>query len=254
MSVFRGNQLIVGNGLPGAAGSDGAGIMITDSRNELHNNYDVDGSPTSPSTWNTAVGSFHNVEGYQCSIISGQAVHVEGYSNEGKGGEGGHVEGFENKAEFNEGAHMEGMYNYATIGNGSHVEGRENGDIIFNHPISVYGEGMHLEGAYHTSMAPNLSDGAHQGGFHITANTPMLSMPAQRPGYESTYIESIGLKTSTSSNGEFARIVRNDGSMAISGDMSFTATDSNGDDIGRYTLGEIVQALINAGILPAPNV
>lgn len=47
--------------------------------------------------------------------------------------------------------------------------------------------------------------------------------------------------------------------MGIAGDLAFTAIDSNGNTIttgphsdGRYTLGEIVKALIDAGILAPP--
>ena len=262
MSVYKGTQLIAANGAPGrpgADGRDGEGIIVVDTCTEISNNLDAHGASgntgenyvSGNQQW-CKVGGYHSgldgsagqaseVFGYECHLGTGTGVHVEGYNcSLDKGGQG---------------AHIEGSYNGAVkLGNGSHLEGFNNG-IVNNLSELANNRGIHIEGSEHEDISVNLSDGAHVGGYGLTADTPMLSMPHQRDGhYESTYIEAIGLKEgSGSGNGEYARLMRNDGSMAIAGDLAFTAIGDENRELGRYTLGEIVQALITAGILPGPT-
>lgn len=250
MSIYKGTQLIATNGAPGAPGKDGINYgMIVRAFTELHNNISDDGEIEI--TNNSLGSSWCSVGGYQCGVSGGQGsivygynclgtgsgTAVFGYGNTGNGLDlGTLIEGYENKTNgTNQGVHIEGWGNDFT-GNYVHF------------PL-----GIHVEGANHTAVAVN-ADGAHQGGCGITNNTPMLKLPYQRPGYQSTILEAIGLPN-RGANGEFARIVRTDGSMAINGDMSFIAltndggpeTDANHPD-GVYTLGEIVKALHDANI------
>ena len=277
MSIYKGTQLIAANGAPGQNGAPGApghdgingnGVLVVATCTEISNNIDYD---------NTDMNSGENyVEGNQswCKVggwrsglgNAGQAADVFGYGCYLDTGTGVHIEGYGTTVGIaSQGTHIEGMNNYVKLaGNGCHIEGNSIGEPAspgqdkFANGIEINKQGVHVEGFGHKGISIQYSDGAHIGGYGITANTPALSMPHQRSGYESGYIEMVGLKKS-GVNGEFARIMRNDGSMAIGGDMAFTALDSTGNPIitgpnadGRYTLGEIVQALIDAGILNPP--
>lgn len=262
MSIYKGTQLIAANGAPGANGTngrDGQGIILVDTCTEISNNLDAHGAQGNTGR-NYVMGNqqWCKVGGYHSGLdgTAGQASEVFGYGCHLGTGTGVHVEGYDCGLDNGtQGAHVEGRGNVAVmLGNGSHLEGSEN--VINNRSSDMANyRGVHIEGSEHEDVSINLSDGAHVGGYGLTANTPALSMPYQRSGYENTYIEAIGLKYgSGSGNGEYARVMRNDGSMAISGDFAFTALDDAGRPIGRYTLGEIVQALVTAGILPGPPV
>ena len=268
MSIYKGTQLIAANGAPGLNGADGrdgvdgGGVILKNTCTEIHNMVNIDGTIQGGN--NAPLGaSWCIVEGFGSKVgQAGQGSQVRGMYCELSSGQGVQVEG--NKVivtNAGQGAHIEGRYNYVNIvSNGCHIEGMGHG--YDGNPINVQHEGVHVEGFGHQGLPLVYSDGAHIGGYGITANTPMLSMPHQRGGYESGYIELIGLKyVSGGGNGEYARVMRNDGSMSIAGDLAFTAVNpSNGDPIttglhsdGRYTLGEIVQALIDAGILVPPQ-
>lgn len=248
MSVYKGTQLIATNGAPGTDGQDGKGIMIVSSFTELHNNINENGAIQI--TNNSEGSDWCSVGGYRCTVNGGQGSIVYGYGCEGSGS-GTAVFGYDNTGNnLDLGTLIEGYENSVTQTNqGAHIEGWNNelGDIS-------RGRGLHIEGAEHTSIKVS-ADGGHQGGCGITANTPMLTLPHQKFGtYQSTILEAIGLPN-RGPNGEYARIVRADGSMAINGDMSFMATtadgspetDANHPD-GVYTLGEIVKALHDANI------
>ena len=263
MSVYKGTQLIAANGAPGRNGADGRngqdgdGILLVDTCTEISNNIDAHGASGNTghnyvnghqqwckvggycSGFDGTAGQASEVFGYDCHLGEGTGVHVEGYRcNLDNSGQGAHIEGSNNGT--------------VRLNDGGHLEGYNNG-IVNNLSELVHSRGIHIEGSEHSDISVQLSDGAHVGGYGLTANTPTLSMPRQRSGrYESTYIEAIGLKEgSGSGNGEYARVMRNDGSMAIAGDLAFTAITSDGEI--RLTLGQIVEALITAGILPGPN-
>lgn len=263
MSVWKGNQLIAANGspgndgIPGPPGRDGIngnGVLVVDTCTEISNNVDAHGAAGNTGDnyvngnqqW-CKVGGYHSgldgsagqaseVFGYQCHLGVGTGVHVEGYQCSLDDG--------------TQGAHVEGSYNEtAALGDGSHLEGYVNGTTNRSSDMAMK-RGVHIEGSDNSGVSVRLSDGAHIGGYGLTANTPTLSMPRQRSGYENTYIEAIGGR-SQSANGEYARVMRNDGSMAIAGDLAFTAVTSDYGEI-RFTLGEIVEILIRAGILTPP--
>lgn len=268
MSVWKGNQLIAANGSPGADGHDGRngidgrngtdgrngeGIMIVPNYTELHNNINTNGRIEITNT--SESGEWCEVGGYNSTVNAGQAAIVYGYRCNLDRGTGTAVFGYGNDvSDGGQGSLVEGLNNTVTIGDGCHLEGSD--ITLSNGPMK---DGTHIEGCGHTALRVD-ADGGHQGGADITANTPMLTMPHQRPGgaYQSTILEAIGLPA-VYPNGEFARVVRADGSMAINGDMSFIATkydgtpetDSNHPD-GIYTLGEIVRALHQANI-PIPK-
>ena len=248
MSVYKGTQLIATNGTPGAPGRDGidGGIQIVSSFTELHNNIDYDGKIE---TTNNSLGSsWCSVGGYGCGTQGGQGSIVYGYNCVGSGS-GTAVFGYGNTANnLTLGTVVEGYENNVNhLCQGNHIEGWNNNINRTDSP------GIHIEGANHTYVVVN-SQGGHQGGCGITANTPGLKLPHQRPSYQSVILEAIGLPD-RGPNGEFARIVRADGSMAINGDMSFVATTKDGSvetdnkhPNGIYTLGEIVKALHDANI------
>lgn len=270
MSIYKGTQLIAANGAPGATGPAGAdgingnGVLVVATCTEISNNIDYDNTDNN-SGQNYVDGNqaWCKVGGYRSGLgNAGQAADVYGYGCYLDIGTGVHVEGYGTTVgNASQGAHVEGYNNYVKIaGNGCHIEGNGLGEPAspdqdkFANGIQIQGQGMHVEGFGHQGdlrLSFDLSDGAHVGGYGLTDNSATLTMPALRTGYEDTNIEAIGLK-GDSLNGELGRVMRNDGSVGIAGDLSFTAVDSAGNDIGRYTLGEIVQALITAGILNPP--
>ena len=218
------------------------------------------------SSCSLSAGLGAQVEGYRVFVEQGdEGVHAEGHSNDIRTATiGSHTEGYNNLVNNGAGGHIEGFDSVIkAVGNGVHIEGakhgwRTSGEAEFAHGLDIDGkQGLHIEGYGHRgnlSLTYSLSDGAHVGGYGLDDNSRTITMPAHRTGYESTNIEVIGLKS-----GGVARITANDGSMGIAGDLAFTALDSNGDVItngsnpdGRYTLGEIVEALIQAGILTPP--
>lgn len=256
MSVYKGTQLIATNGMPGAPGKDGkdGGLQIVSGFTELHNNIDYDGK--TEQTNNSLGASWCSVGGYRCGVQGGQGSFVYGYNCVGSGS-GITVFGYGNTGNrLDQGTFVEGCENVVNHTNmGNHIEGWNNTISDIN-PV-----GAHIEGAEHSYVIVD-AFGGHQGGDGITANTPMLKLPYQRAagGYQSTILEAIGLPNK-GPNGEYARIVRSDGSMAINGDMSFVATDSSGQietdsnhPDGVYTLGEIVKALHDAGITIPKNI
>lgn len=251
MSVYKGTQLIATNGTPGAPGKDGidGGIQIVPNFTELHNNIDYDGKIEQ--TNNSLGSTWCSVGGYRSSILGGQGSIAYGYECAGSGS-GTAVFGYGNTGNnLVLGTLIEGYRNKINApGQGTHLEGWENdftSAYLYSHP------GIHIEGAKHNYIVVD-TDGGHQGGYGITANTPNLRLPHQRPSYQSGIIEAIGLPD-RGPNGEYARIVRADGSMAINGDMGFVATKADGSietdtnhPGGFYTLGEIVKALHDANI------
>ena len=278
MSVWKGSQLIAANGspgndgIPGPPGRDGIngnGVLVVSTCTEIHNNMDYD---------NTDMNSGHNeatnaqwcqVGGYHSSLTSsGQASEVFGYQCHLGNGEGVHVEGdCIDVTTGGQGAHVEGHNNIVgRVSNGGHIEG-QNHDIGSNSQIA-YKQGVHVEGHSHSDTPITLSDGAHVGGYGITTNsqtapqygTVGATIKTNISSGENSYIEAIGLKNTNNNYGNLGRVMRNDGCMAIKGDLTFTALNpSTGNPIttgpnadGRYTLGEIVQALIDAGILAPP--
>ena len=249
MSIYKGTQLIATNGIPGKDGIN-YGPMIVQSFTELHNNINYNGEIEV--TNNSLNSAWCSVGGYRCGVSGGQGSIVYGYNCLGTGS-GTAVFGYDNTGNsLGLGTLIEGYGNKTNrTSQGMHIEGWEN-DFTSSSYVSL-SPGIHIEGAKHTAIAVN-SYGSHQGGYGITNNTPMLKLPHQRPSYESGIIEAIGLPH-REPNGEFARIVRADGSMAINGDMSFIATKENGSletdanhPDGVYTLGEIVKALHDANI------
>lgn len=248
MSIYKGTQLIAANGAPGKDGINYG--MIVRSFTELHNNINDNGEIEI--TNNSLNSSWCLVGGYRCGASAGQGSIIYGYNCLGTGS-GTAVFGYDNTGNgLDLGTLIEGYGNKINgTSQGMHIEGWNNDFTSSNH-VSL-SPGIHIEGAEHTAVAVN-SYGSHQGGYGITNNTPMLKLPHQRPSYQSTILEAIGLPD-REPNGEFARIVRADGSMAINGDMSFIATKENGGPEtdanhpdGVYTLGEIVKALHDANI------
>lgn len=279
MSVWKGSQLIAANGspgndgIPGPPGRDGIngnGVLVVSTCTEIHNNMDYD---------NTDMNSGHNeatnaqwcqVGGYHSSLTgSGQASEVFGYNCHLGTGEGAHIEGGNiDVTTAGQGAHVEGRNNtVGRVSNGGHIEGIDH--TIGNTGNIASRQGIHVEGSTHSDTPVSLSDGAHVGGYGLTTNSqtapPYGTAGATIKtniisGGDSSYIEAIGLKNTSNNYGNLGRVMRNDGCMAIKGDLTFTAvnpvtgqpitTGPNTD--GRYTLGEIVQALIDAGILTPP--
>lgn len=259
MSVYKGAQLIAGKGLNGADGSDGEGIVLEATACEIHNNLDK--SPGQGSGRNSigtscaysSVGGYRSeisdsgnsitVFGYRC-VGGGQGYNVEGYENTGTG-IGSHCEGYDNTAGEGQGYHLEGNSNSVSgFGRGAHVEGLSN---TFS-GLDIPGSGTHIEGSGHTSVI--VTNAGHQGGKSIGVNTPRPTMPATQE--QSLLMEAIGGGTEASP--KVIRTMNIGGDMGITGDFSFVAKDSNGNVIGTFSLGQIVDALINEGILPDPRI
>ena len=245
MSIYKGTQLIATNGAPGDPGRDGAdaGIQIESNFTELHNNINVRGIVEQT---NKSFGSsWSSVGGYGSSIINvGQGSIVFGYQNSLSNTESASVFGYNNRcSNIGQGSLVSGKDNMiSSLGNGSIVFGYEN--TVTNTPngFTVLGYGHNIDRNLH------IADGSIIAGYCVTKDSTLPIMPHQRPSYDSTDLIHVGLKT-TGTNGEVAIYVRNDGCVGIAGDLGFTAVDSVGNTIGRYTLGEIVKALQNAGIL-----
>lgn len=265
MSVYKGNLLVAANGAPGIPGTngrngiDGEGVMIVPTATELHNNLDPQASGNTGDNYVDGHPQWCNIGGYHSGTGNGgQASDVYGYGCYLSSGSGVRVEGYENEVTNGaEGSHIEGKYNKVNrTDNGTHIEGMKHGYI---NPISITQQGVHLEGFAFEGIPTGvvISDGAHIGGYGLKTNSPMFSMPHLNSG-ENSYIRLIGAKTGNETS-KVGLALRNDGSLGIAGDLAFTAYDSAGVPIttgpnadGRYTLGEIVQALIDAGILAPP--
>ena len=243
MSVYKGTQLIAANGAPGAPGRDGtdAGIQIVSSFTELHNNINANGLVEQT---NKSLGSsWSSVGGYGSSIINaGQGSIVFGYQNSLSDTQSASVFGYNNRcSNIGQGSLVSGKDNMiSSLGNGSIAFGYEN--TVTNTPngFTVLGYGHHIDRDLH------ITGGSIIAGYNVSKDSTLPIMPHQRSGYESTDLIHVGLKAT---NGEDAIYVRNDGCVGIAGDLGFSAVDSGGNTIGRYTLGEIVKALQNAGIL-----
>lgn len=272
MSIYKGTQLIAANGAPGRNGADGrdgvdgGGVILKNTCTEIHNMVNIDGTIQGGN--DAPLGaSWCIVEGFGSKVgQAGQGSQVRGMYCELSNGQGVQVEG--NRvvvSRGDQGAHIEGNYNYVELaGNGVHIEGKNHGYITYPEtitPITISNQGVHLEGIGFQDIPTGItiSDGAHIGGSGLTSSTPVFSMPYQRGGFESGYIRLIGLHKGSDTNGILGLALRNDGCMGIAGDLAFTALDSAGNAIttgtsadGRYTLGEIVKALIDAGILAPP--
>lgn len=267
MSIYKGTQLIAANGAPGLNGADGrdgvdgGGVILKNTCTELHNMVNVDG--VIQGTNDAPLGaSWCTVDGYGCKVgQAGQGSQIRGMYCELSVGQGVQVEGntvVVTRAD--QGAHIEGHDNYVSLaGNGVHIEGKNHGYIVYPEtitPITIRNQGVHLEGFGFHDIPTDIviSDGAHIGGYGLTENSSMFSMPYLNGG-ENTYIRLVGVKNGN----KVGLALRNDGSLGIAGDLAFTAYDRTGAPIttgpnadGRYTLGEIVQALIDAGILAPP--
>lgn len=255
MSVYKGTQLIAANGAPGRNGTDGrpgtdAGVMIVGSFTELHNNLNPGGVQE---VTNTSTGSnWSSVGGYRSSISAGQASIVFGYGNSLSGTQNASVFGYNNNcSQIGQGGLISGYNNTVTTLNpGSVVFGmRNNVNTTLHDGCTILGMEHDLNGSI------NISDGAIIAGYNVTGNSMLPTMPHQKNAgsYESSDLIRIGLKKGTGSgDGEVGIRVRNDGCVGISGDLAFEALDSGGISLGTYTLGEIVQALITAGILTPP--
>lgn len=250
MSIYKGTQLIAANGAPGRNGTDGrpgtdAGVMIVNDFTELHNNLNPGGVQE---VTNTSTGSnWSSVGGYRSSINAGQASIVFGYENSLERTQNASVFGYKNSCtDIGQGGLISGYRNTVNdLGNGAVVFGYGNTVDDSDNGVTVLGYG------HNVNQYVNVSDGGIVAGYHVTKDSSLPTMPHQRTGYESTDIALIGLKDS-STNGEVAIRVRNDGSVGIAGDLGFNALDSGGYSLGTYTLGEIVKALQDAGILTPP--
>ncbi len=256
MSVYKGTQLIATNGAPGRNGADGRngtngqngqGIMIVGNFTELHNNINENGAIEI--TNESGQSSWSSVGGYRNFISAGQASIVFGFQNSLSRTQNASVFGYENNCvNIGQGGFVSGQNNTINgLGNGAAVFGCRN-------TVDFERNGGTILGYSHDIDDDIVSDGGIIAGFHITGDSSLPSMPHQRGGYESTDLILVGLKKGdgTSGDGEVAIRVRNDGCVGISGDLSFEALDSSGYTRGRYTLGEIVTALQNAGILTPP--
>ena len=286
MSIYKGTQLIAANGAPGQNGAPGAdgingnGVLVVATCTEISNNIDYNNTDMN-SGRNYVEGnqSWCKVGGYRSGLgNAGQAADVFGYGCYLDTGTGVHIEGYGTTVGIaSQGTHIEGMNNYVKLaGNGCHIEGHSIGEPaspgqdIFANGIEINKQGVHVEGFGHLSTPFSLSDGAHIGGYGVSSNsettypgwggTPGAKIKTNPAfGAENTYIEAIGLKNSFDNYGNLGRVMRNDGCMAIKGDLTFTALGLDGNVItngsnvdGVYTLGEIVKALIDAGILAPP--
>lgn len=253
MSIYKGSQLIAANGAPGRNGTDGRpgtdgqdgqGIMIVNSHTELHNNINPGG--TGEITNEATNSAWASVGGYRSKISAGQASIVFGYANELSQTQCASVFGYENQCSYvGQGGFITGYENIVNhIGQGSVVLG-------YGNTVSSSRQGITVLGMNNTENNI-VSEGGIIAGYGVTPNSILPSLSYQRSGgaYESTDLIRIGLKKNSS---EVGIRVRNDGCVGISGDLAFTAVDSSGHDIGRYTLGEIVEALQNAGIITPPN-
>ena len=277
------------DGIPGPPGRDGIngnGVLVVDTCTEISNNVDAHGasgntggnSVNGNQQWckvggyrsglDGSTGQASEVFGYDCHLGTGQGIHVEGNGvSVDMGGQGAHAEGHNNTiGTLGSGSHVEGKNaNVTQTSEGSHIEGTHNHVVRANNGVHIEGmsqninntaQGVHIEGCFHSGPPENvsLSDGGHIGGIGLNSNSRMVSMPHQIGDYESTYIRLIGTKTG-SNTGKVGLALRNDGCMGIAGDLAFTALDSTGNPVGkgRYTLGEIVEALIDAGILNPPT-
>lgn len=254
MSVYKGTQLIATNGAPGKNGIDGRpgtdgkngdGIMINNSFVELHNNINENGcieitNESEQSHWSS-------VGGYGSFISAGQASIVFGYRNSLRNAQTASVFGYENNCiNIGQGGFVSGKYNTINeLGNGTTVLGHSNTIGLGSNGAIVLGSNHNIDNGY------TVSDGGIIAGFHVTDDSSLPSMPHMKGDYENTNLILIGLKkgAGSSGNGEVGICVRNDGCVGISGDLAFEALNSNGSSRGRYTLGQIVIALQEAGIL-----
>ena len=257
MSVYKGTQLIATNGTPGKNGTDGRpgtdgrngqngqGIMINNSFVELHNNINADG--TIEITNESEQSNWSSVGGYGSSISAGQASIVFGYRNSLRSTQNASVFGYENNCiNIGQGGFVSGKYNTINeLGNGTTVLGHSNTIDLESNGAIVLGSNHNIDNGY------TVSDGGIIAGFHVTDDSSLPSMPHMKEDYESTNLILIGLKkgNGSSGDGEVGICVRNDGCVGISGDLAFEALNSNGSSRGRYTLGQIVIALQEAGIL-----
>lgn len=267
MSIYKGTQLIAANGAPGANGHNGTngqngqGIMIVPDFTELHNNINFDGEIEITNRVLSAPGeeahaSWCTVGGYNNTISgTGQATMVWGYGNDVSGSQSGAVFGYRNN--------VDGM------GQGSLISGYENvvGQVNtqgatflgsgFNFPnnTNCY-RGMLVQGDGHSAVLIK-NEGGVQLGHDINENSALPKMPYGLTNTDKLIL--VGVSGSSSlTNGDIGLLLRDDGDLGILGDIGFTAKIPQGEPneghiIGQYTLGEIVKALIDAGILPAPN-
>ena len=253
MSIYKGTQLIAANGAPGSNGADGrngtdAGVMIVPNFVELHNNLNTNGRQE---VTNTSIAScWSSVGGYGSSIFDvGQGSIVFGYGNSLKSTQSASVFGYNNNCSgIGQGGLISGYDNtVASLGQGSVVFG-------YNNTVNTgLPNGFTILGAEHDlngNMGMGMSDAGIIAGYNVTKDSTLPTMPRQKIGYESNDLIRIGLKNGAGGdNGEVGIRVRNDGCVGISGDLAFRAVDSGGYSLGTYTLGGIVKALQNAGIL-----
>ena len=264
MSIYKGTQLIAANGSPGADGRDGTngqngqGIMIVPTRTELHNNVDADGTIEMT---NTAVNSsWCDVGGYHNSITGGgQATIVWGYGNVVNGGQSGSVFGYDNHVNrMGQGTLISGFQN--DIGQIS-TQGATFLGSQFDFPNYTDGyRGMLVQGKGHSTVLIGTAGGV-QLGHDINENSALPKMPYGLSNTSNLVLIGVtGSYEQASTNGDIGLLLRDNGDLGVLGDIGFTAKVpeneiGEGTVIGEYTLGQIVKALIDAGILPGnlPN-
>ena len=256
MSIYKGTQLIAANGAPGRNGTNGAngrdgangqGIQIVNSFNEQHNNINFDGTIE---ITNTATGTWNTVGGYQSSVANGQGSVAYGYRAYTRG-QGCVVLG---NSVRNDG----GSQGTVILGNRIDVSRTDNGSIIAGMNIESdddMGQGAVVLGYGHTFLPEH--DGSFVLGMGATDNgSSLLTTDMKGRSNGSWVVETVtGNATTGLGNGNPLRCMNVNGDIGISGDLAFYAYNKNNRNqkIGQFTLTEIVNALIDAGILTLPT-
>ena len=255
MSIYKGTQLIAANGAPGRNGTNGAngrdgangqGIMIVSSFNELHNNINANGTVE---LTNTGTGTWNTVGGYQSQVANGQGSVAYGFRTFTRGqgciALGNNVR--------NDG----GPQGSIILGNEIDVSGTDNGSIVAGKNIESdddMGQGAVVLGYGHTFLPEH--DGSFVLGMGATSNGSSLLTDDMRGRSSGSWVvETVaGNSTTGLGNGNPLRCMNVNGDIGIAGDLAFYAYNKNdrNQKIGQFTLTEIVNALIDAGILAPP--
>lgn len=256
MSIYKGNKLIAANGAPGRNGTNGAngrdgangqGIMIVSAFNEIHNNIDEDGHIEMT---NIATGTWNTVGGYRSSVANGQGSLAYGF--------GAHTRGQGCIVLGNTVRNGGGSQGTVILGNDIDVSRTDNGSIIAGMNIKSdddMGQGAVVLGYGHTYLPE------HDGSFVLgmgAANSGSSLLTADMRGRSSGswVVETVAGNAMTGlGNGNPLRCMNVNGDIGIAGDLAFYAYNKNdrNQKIGQFTLTEIVNALIDAGILTLPT-